>query len=90
MAPQVDGNHVPIIDIRQKEGDDSMLDEIYEGLQYGEGKERTLPTVILYDQKGLKLFEDITYLEEYCTHFWSRLSPYWISLRVSRLVMEAA
>ena len=66
MAPQVNGSsHIPIVDIRQNEFNDSMLDEIYEGLQLGRGKERVLPTMILYDEKGLKLFEDITYLEEY-------------------------
>lgn len=66
MAPQVDGgSHIPIVDIRQNEFNDSMLDEIYEGLQLGTGKERTLPTMILYDERGLKLFEDITYLEDY-------------------------
>ena len=66
MAPQVDGgSHIPIVDIRRNEFNDSMLDEIYEGLQLGTGKERTLPSMILYDEKGLKLFEDITYLEEY-------------------------
>lgn len=66
MAPQVDGgSHIPIVDIRQNEFNESMLDEIYEGLQLGTGKERTLPTMILYDERGLKLFEDITYLEDY-------------------------
>lgn len=28
-------------------------------------EEKTLPTLLLYDNKGLKLFEDITYLDEY-------------------------
>ena len=27
--------------------------------------EKRLPTMLLYDEIGLKLFEDITYLEEY-------------------------
>ena len=66
MAPQVNGSsHIPIVDIRQNEFNNSTLDEIYEGLQLGRGKERVLPTMILYDERGLKLFEDITYLEEY-------------------------
>ena len=66
MAPQDDGSsHIPIVDIRQNKFNDSMLDEIYEGLQRGPGKERILPTMILYDERGLKLYEDITYLEEY-------------------------
>jgi uncharacterized SAM-dependent methyltransferase len=29
------------------------------------GKEKTLPTLLLYDVDGLKLFEKITYLDEY-------------------------
>jgi len=29
------------------------------------GEERALPTLLLYDAQGLKLFEKITYLEEY-------------------------
>ena len=66
MAPQVDSSSdIPIVDIRQKEFNDSILDEIYGGLQLGTGKEKTLPTMVLYDERGLKLFEDITYLEEY-------------------------
>lgn len=65
MAPQFDGNHTLIIDIRRQARNDPMLEEIYRGLQYEEGKDRTLPTVVLYDEKGLKLFEDITYLDEY-------------------------
>ena len=66
MAPQVHGSsHIPIVDIRQNESNDLMRHAIYEGLQLGRGNERTLPTMILYDERGLKLFEDITYLEEY-------------------------
>ena len=42
-----------------------MLDHIFRGLQPENGKDRTLPTMVLYDEKGLKLFEDITYLDEY-------------------------
>ena len=66
MAPQDDGSsHIPIVDIRQNKFNDSILDEIHEGLRRGPGKERTLPTMVLYDERGLKLFEDITHLEEY-------------------------
>ena len=34
-------------------------------LNPGKGKERKMPTLLLYDEQGLKLFEDITYLDEY-------------------------
>ena len=54
-----------IIDIRQQELDFSLLDEIHKRLRPTEKPEKTLPTLLLYDEKGLKLFEDITYLEEY-------------------------
>ena len=65
MAPQIDGSDVPIVDIRQQELAFSLLDDIREGLQTSEGSERTLPTLLLYDEVGLKLFEDITYLDQY-------------------------
>ena len=42
-----------------------MPREISEKLRFREGTERTLPTMILYDEHGLRLFEDITYLDEY-------------------------
>ena len=29
------------------------------------GQEKKMPTMLLYDEQGLKLFEDITYLDEY-------------------------
>jgi len=41
-----------------------MYDEIIQGLQADEGKEKTLPTMLLYDEKGLQLFEAITFLDE--------------------------
>lgn len=53
-----------IIDIREDRRELSMHDEIMKGLQAGENKERTLPTVKLHDERGLQLFEAITYLDE--------------------------
>lgn len=42
------------------------LDEsIRSGLQVPAGAEKTLPTLLLYNEEGLKLFERITFLEEY-------------------------
>lgn len=55
-----------IIDIRSERAEPiSLIDEIKKGLRPAEGKEKKLPTLLLYDETGLKLFEDITYLEEY-------------------------
>lgn len=34
-------------------------------LRPGEGGEKRIPTMLLYDAKGFQLFEDVTYLEEY-------------------------
>ncbi|KAL8826494.1 MAG: hypothetical protein Q9191_003766 [Dirinaria sp. TL-2023a] len=65
MAPQRRTGTVDIIDIRQQELDFSLLDEIHQCLRTTHQSEKTLPTLLLYDEKGLKLFEDITYLDEY-------------------------
>ena len=54
-----------IIDIRRGRADTSLANEIYWGLRPDVGGEKTLPTLLLYDENGLKLFEEITYLEEY-------------------------
>jgi len=34
-------------------------------LRVPEGTQKSLPTLLLYDERGLKLFEDITYLDQY-------------------------
>jgi L-histidine Nalpha-methyltransferase / hercynylcysteine S-oxide synthase len=54
-----------IIDIRKDRAEESILDNIKNGLRPELGSEKTLPTLLLYDVAGLKLFEKITYLEEY-------------------------
>ena len=56
---------VSIIDIREGEFDFSLVDDIHKQLDARQGQEKRLPTLLLYDEQGLKLFEDITYLEEY-------------------------
>lgn len=55
-----------IVDIRtSKEARSIDLDEIIlESLDKGEG-EKSIPTLVLYDSRGLQLFDQITYLEEY-------------------------
>jgi hypothetical protein len=54
-----------IIDIRKDREEISILGDIKTGLRPVLGTEKTLPTLLLYDVTGLKLFEKITYLEEY-------------------------
>lgn len=54
-----------IIDIRSDTAGIELKQEILAGLKPADGGEKTLPTLLLYDEEGLKLFERITYLKEY-------------------------
>ena len=54
-----------IEDIRRDQSGISLLDDIRSGLRPRDGGEKRLPTLLLYDKRGLKLFEDITYLDQY-------------------------
>ena len=54
-----------ITDIRRDRLETSLIEEIIVKLDPSGGGERQLPTLLLYDEQGLKLFEDITYLDEY-------------------------
>ncbi|KAH6614184.1 C-type lectin protein [Boeremia exigua] len=54
-----------IIDIRVGSTDFDMVADIKKGLKPENGGEKRLPTLLLYDEAGLRLFEKITYLEEY-------------------------
>ncbi|KAI5362861.1 Putative sulfatase-modifying factor enzyme, C-type lectin [Septoria linicola] len=65
--PQVEKTLRPdIIDIRSDTAGIELKQLIHSGLQPEDGStEKTLPTLLLYDNKGLKLFEEITYLEQY-------------------------
>lgn len=54
-----------IIDIRRGTVEKTILDDIREQLRPQEGQERRMPTLLLYDEIGLQIFEDITYLDEY-------------------------
>lgn len=53
-----------IIDIRVDTAQADLVADIKSGLRPRNGGEKTLPTLLLYDSAGLKLFEDITYLDE--------------------------
>ena len=57
--------HDKIIDIRRDTEELSLKTAIHDGLNPQDGSEKRLPTLLLYDEAGLKLFEGITYLEEY-------------------------
>ena len=63
LEPRI-GN-VDIIDIRQDRIEHSILDEMLAKLRPPAGATKSMPTLLLYDEEGLKLFEDITYLEQY-------------------------
>lgn len=53
-----------IIDIRVDVAQSDVLSDIKQGLRPKDGGEKRLPTLLLYSESGLKLFERITYLEE--------------------------
>ena len=54
-----------IYDIRRGKNELCQRDEIIRSLSTNSKGEKVLPTLLLYDEDGLKLFEKITYLEEY-------------------------
>ncbi|WEW57397.1 hypothetical protein PRK78_002864 [Emydomyces testavorans] len=56
---------VDIIDIRRNNFNNSLAKEILRGLDVKKGAQRSLPTLLLYNAEGLRLFEEITFLEEY-------------------------
>ncbi|TQS35347.1 hypothetical protein Golomagni_04234 [Golovinomyces magnicellulatus] len=58
------GLPISITDIRQNIPDLDLKRELLEYLKVTDGP-RSLPTLLLYNQRGLQLFEEITYLDEY-------------------------
>ncbi|KAL2021332.1 hypothetical protein VTK56DRAFT_7303 [Thermocarpiscus australiensis] len=58
------GRKLDIIDIRHAAVETSLKAEILSLFRARDGP-RKLPTLLLYDESGLQLFEKITYLEEY-------------------------
>ncbi|KAI9814362.1 MAG: hypothetical protein M1826_002274 [Phylliscum demangeonii] len=54
-----------IIDVRQGGIQHALRADLLKSLRPGPGQEKRMPTLLLYDEAGLKLFEEITYLEEY-------------------------
>lgn len=59
------GESPHILDIRQDGVLTPLVDQIRSGLNPTDGGEKSLPTLLLYNEEGLKMFEKITYLEEY-------------------------
>ncbi|POS88303.1 hypothetical protein EPUL_000094 [Erysiphe pulchra] len=56
--------HKSIFDIRCSSVDNQLKEEVLKSLNPTSGT-KTLPTMLLYNERGLQLFEEITYLEEY-------------------------
>ena len=54
-----------VLDICRHKIKSSVLEDIKTSLRPANGEEKRLPTMLLYDEKGLKYFEEITYLDEY-------------------------
>lgn len=54
-----------IVDFRQEELKIDFPADIRTGLAAPDGVQKTLPTLLVYDEPGLQLFQDITYLDEY-------------------------
>ena len=55
---------IPILDVRSEEIAHSIRDEMLAGLQPSNGKEKNMPSTLLYDEIGLKLFEALTFSDE--------------------------
>lgn len=55
---------IAIVDIRRREIALSIRDEMLASLQPCDGKGKQMPTLLLYDEIGLKLFEAITFLDD--------------------------
>lgn len=67
MSPSaiLNGDAVNIVDIHQHDMKFSLVDDLFKKIDPSRGKRRSFPTLLLHDAKGLKLFEKITYLDEY-------------------------
>ncbi|KAL8687622.1 MAG: hypothetical protein Q9218_006259 [Villophora microphyllina] len=63
--PQVGKNAVMIEDIRTNEVGLTILEQLRNQILSEHAGEKTMPTLLLYDEQGLKLFEEISYLDEY-------------------------
>lgn len=67
-SPPPTASRHDILDIRSDVAGFELKQEILAGLKDSNGRpkaEKTLPTLLLYDDAGLKIFERITYLDQY-------------------------
>lgn len=53
------GKDLDIIDIRSNKVDFDLKDEVVRMINPLDGGARKLPTLLLYDERGLQLFEDV-------------------------------
>ncbi len=65
MNGRVQGRGYEILDIRRAKIEQSVKLDLLQKLQPAAGGEKQMPTLLLYDEAGLQLFEAITYLDEY-------------------------
>ena len=65
ISSKADTSGLRIYDIRRGKTELCLTDDITRALKPNDEGKRTLPTLLLYDEDGLKLFEAITYLDEY-------------------------
>ncbi|KAK8121607.1 hypothetical protein PG984_010277 [Apiospora sp. TS-2023a] len=66
VEPSTEEHHVDIIDIRDSQQPLDLASDIRSGLQtQDEHGHRSLPSLLLWNERGLKLFEEVTYVPEY-------------------------
>ncbi|KAK7986968.1 hypothetical protein PG988_001956 [Apiospora saccharicola] len=66
VEPSTEEHHVDIVDIRDSQQPLDLASDIRSGLQnQNEHGHRSLPSLLLWNERGLKLFEEVTYVPEY-------------------------
>ena len=60
-----DSNPVPILDIRQEQVKMSLQNQIRDMITARERKCMQVPWELFWDAKGLQIFEEMTYLDDY-------------------------
>ena len=70
MHTQDERAKVVIVDIRRRNITWDIRNDMLGKLRPSEGNEKKMPTILLYDETGLKLFEAITFLDEVFIPSW--------------------
>ena len=65
MSNTGEAPEVPILDIRHGRNQSGLREELLFHLRPAVGQQKRLPIQLLYDETGLKLYEEITHQEEY-------------------------